>query len=61
LAVFALVVIQSQVSTFLPPEPLILAATEFSGVSAFIELIDVDAIRQMSDPFKERILALTAR
>jgi len=56
-----LVVIQSQISTFLPPEPLILTATEFSGVSAFIELIDVDAIRQMPDPFRERILALIAR
>jgi hypothetical protein len=55
-----LVVIQSQIFTFLPPEPLILTATEFSGVSAFIELIDVDAIRQMPDPFRERILALIA-
>jgi hypothetical protein len=51
-------VIQSDISTFLPPEPLIIATTEFSGVSAFIELIDTDAIRQMSDPFKERILTL---
>ena len=51
-------VIQSDIPTFLPPEPLIIATTEFSGVSAFIELIDTDAIRQMSDPFKERILTL---
>ena len=53
-----LAVVQSQISTFLPPEPLIATATEFSGVPAFIELVDVDAIRQMPDPFKERILAL---
>jgi hypothetical protein len=53
-----LVVIQSQIPTFLPPEPLIITATEFSGVPAFIELIDTDAIRQLSDPFKERILTL---
>jgi len=52
-----LAVIQSQISTFLPPDPLIVTATEFSGVPAFIELIDVDDIRQMPDPFKERILA----
>ena len=51
-----LAVIQSQISTFLPPDPLIVTATEFSGVPAFIELIDVDDIRQMPDPFKERIL-----
>jgi hypothetical protein len=53
-----LAVIQSQVSTFLPPDPLIVTATEFSGVPTFIELIDVDATRQIPDPFKERILAL---
>jgi hypothetical protein len=53
-------VIQCQISTFLPPEPLIVAATEFSGVSAFIELIDTDAIGRAPDPFKERILALIA-
>jgi hypothetical protein len=52
------VVIQSQINTFLPPEPLIIAATELSGVPAFIELIDADAVRQMSDPYKDRILAL---
>jgi hypothetical protein len=52
------VVIQSQITTFLPPEPLIVAATELSGVSAFIELIDADAVRQMPDPYKEHILAL---
>jgi hypothetical protein len=50
-----LVVVQSQVPTFLPPETVIAAATELSGIDAFIELIDVEAIRQLSDPFKERI------
>jgi hypothetical protein len=53
-----LVVIQSQIPTFLPPEPLIAAATELSGVNAFIELIDVEAIRELSDPFKQRISQL---
>jgi hypothetical protein len=53
-----LVVIQSQVPTFLPPEPVIAAATELSGVNAFIELIDVEAIRQLSDPFKQRLSQL---
>jgi len=52
------VVIQSQVPTFLPPEPLIAAATELSGINAFIELIDVEAVRQMPDPFKQRIAQL---
>jgi hypothetical protein len=53
-----LVVIQSQIPTFLPPEPVIAAATELSGVDAFIELIDVEAIGQLSDPFKKRISQL---
>jgi|HubBroStandDraft_6_1064221.scaffolds.fasta_scaffold268692_2 hypothetical protein len=53
-----LVVIQSQIPTFLPPEPLIAAATELSGVNAFIELVDVEAIRELSDPFKQRISQL---
>jgi len=52
------VVIQSQVPAFLPPESLIAAATELSGVNAFIELIDVEAVRQMPDPFKQRISEL---
>jgi hypothetical protein len=53
-----LVVIQSQIPAFLPPEPVIAAATGLSGVPAFIELIDVDAVRELPDPFKERIFRL---
>ncbi len=53
-----LVVVQSQIPTFLPPEPVIAAATELSGINAFIELIDLEAIRQLSDPFKQRISEL---
>ena len=52
------VVIQSQIPTFLPPEPLIAAATELSGIAAFVELIDLDAVGEMPDPFKQRILEL---
>ena len=53
-----LVVVQSQIPTFLPPEPVIAAATALSGVPAFIELIDVDAVRELPDPFKEHIFQL---
>ena len=53
-----LVVIQSHLPTFLPPEPVIAAATELSGINAFIELIDADAVRQLADPFKVRISQL---
>jgi hypothetical protein len=51
----SLVVIQSQIPTYLPPEPLIASATELSGVAAFIELIDVEAVYQMLDPLKQRV------
>jgi len=51
----SVIVIQSQVPTYLPPEPLIAAAIELSGVAAFIELIDVEAIHQLPDPLKQRI------
>ena len=53
-----LVVVQSQVTTFVPPESVIAAATELSGVDAFIELVDVEAIHQLSDPFQQRISQL---
>jgi hypothetical protein len=53
-----LVVIQSHIPTFLPPEPVIAAATALSGVPAFIELIDVEAGRKLADPFKEHIFQL---
>jgi hypothetical protein len=52
------VVVQSHVPTFLPPEPVIAAATELSGVNAFIELIDLEAVRQLPDPFKQHISQL---
>ncbi len=52
------VVVQSQVPTFVPPETVIATATELSGINAFIELVDLEAIRELSDPFKEQIAQL---
>ncbi len=52
------VAIQSQILTFLPPEPIIAAATELSGINAFIELIDIESVRDLSDPFKQRVSEL---
>lgn len=50
-----LVTITSGVSSFRPADDLIQAATAFSGVPAFIELIDIHAIRQAGDPLKLKI------
>src|SRR5688572_8095826 len=50
--------IVSCIPSFRPADELILAATEFSGVPAFIELVDMDAVEAMRDPLKQRIEAL---
>jgi hypothetical protein len=45
--------------SFRPADDLILTAIRFSGVPAFIELIDVEALNTLQDPLKlslEKIL-----
>ena len=51
----SLVTISSCLPSFRPSDSLILAATRLSGVPAFIELIDVDAMHALQDPLKLRI------
>ena len=41
--------------SFRPSDDLILAATNFSGVPAFIELIDIDRLSTLRDPLQARI------
>ena len=50
-----LVTITSCLPSFRPTDDLILAATAFSGVPAFIELVDVDAVKSPKDTLKEKI------
>jgi hypothetical protein len=50
-----LVTITSCLPSFRPADDLILAATAFSGVPAFIELVDVDAVKSPKDTLKEKI------
>jgi len=38
--------------SFRPPDDLILSATGLSGIPAFIELIDTDALSRLQDPLK---------
>lgn len=54
-----LVTLRSAVPAFRPADELIATATQFSGVPAFIELVDLDGVRRMSDPLKERIESVT--
>ena len=44
--------------SFRPGDDLILSATTFSGVAAFVELIDVDALGRLQDPLKTRLQEL---
>jgi hypothetical protein len=50
-----LVVVSACVPSFRPSDELVLATTRLSGVPAFIELIDLDAIQRMQDPLKPRL------
>jgi hypothetical protein len=50
-----LTTITSGLPSFRPADKLILGATNFSGVPAFIELIDIDALPHLQDPLRARI------
>lgn len=55
-----LVTIESNLSASLPPDELLVKAARFSGVPAFIELIDSSAIADYEDPFTRKLQALLA-
>lgn len=48
--------ITSLVSTVRPPDEVIIESTEISGLDAFEEVVNVEAIEEMKDPFRERLL-----
>jgi len=50
-----LLTISSRISSFRPPDELILSAIRLSGVPAFIELVDPEAVRQVEDPLRQQI------
>jgi hypothetical protein len=52
------VTITSTLKSFRPADDLIAAATAFSGVPAFIELLDTEAIRQSVDPLQAHLDSL---
>ncbi|HTO69773.1 MAG TPA: hypothetical protein VMR31_07920 [Myxococcota bacterium] len=52
-----LVTLRSAVPAFRPSDELIAQATRFSGVPAFIELVDLDALPRLADPLRQRIEA----
>jgi len=50
--------VSSSVPTVRPPDEVIIESTELSGRDVFEEVVDVDAIRAMRDPDKDRLLDL---
>jgi hypothetical protein len=50
-------VVSSSVATVRPPDETLIESTEVSGTDAFEEVVDVAAIRDMKDAFRERLLA----
>ncbi len=55
----SVVVLKAPVQTFLPPDDFILQVTQLSGIAAFQELIDPEAIEKMDDPLREMLRKLT--
>jgi hypothetical protein len=50
-----LTTLTAPLTSFLPPDKLVLSSTRFSGVPAFIELIDTDSIDQLADPLQSKL------
>lgn len=53
-----LITVASCLPSTRPPDDVIATATEFSGVPAFIELIEEDAVNSMADPLKSAVSQL---
>ncbi len=49
------------VSTKLPNDDILIDTTEISGTAAFEEVIDIDSISSMEDPFKNHLLEIVNR
>ncbi len=50
-----IVILKAPIETFLPPDDFILQVTQLSGIPAFQELIDHDAIESIPDPLRESL------
>src|SRR5262249_9788615 len=48
--------ISAEVSTFRPPDAVIIESTEIAGMDAFEEVVNLDDIAALRDPLKERLM-----
>ena len=51
----SVVVLKAPVQTFLPPDDFILQVTQLSGIPAFQEIIDLEAVENILDSLKETL------
>lgn len=54
------VVFKAPVQTFLPPDDFILQITQLSGIAAFQEIIDLEALESIPDPYKDMLQKLVS-
>lgn len=55
-----LVVLSSALPAFRPQDDLVKMVSQLSGAASFEEIVDIDSLEGMDDPFKRKIQALTA-
>ena len=53
--ILPLFIVSSIVSSFRPPDELMLSAIRLSGVPAFIEMVTWEAVPQLAEPLRQRI------
>ena len=53
------ILISCAISTRLPPDDVIIQNTEISGIPSFEEIINIEDIRNMSDPLRQNMLSVT--
>jgi hypothetical protein len=49
------VILKAPIESFLPSDDFILQVTQLSGIRAFQEIIDLDAVEKMPDPLREAL------
>jgi hypothetical protein len=55
-----LTVLVSAIPTMRPSDDVVVQSTEMTGTSAFQEVVDVDRVRDLSDPFRIRVAEILA-
>jgi len=61
LGALPVVILKAPLESFLPSDDFILQITQLSGIPAFQEIIDLDAVESMPDPLKQEIKAAISK